>query len=89
MDYIIIFFLWILVATVLAGITYMIVIFSVKKDSKRKITLLWLVWICSPIDFIVLMVLSCFVSVVKDSYENKINVIKKAWNIFAKKLLGE
>lgn len=54
---------------------------------KSLLKLIWLpLWSISSI--MVLIVLSCFVSVVKDSYETKFDVIKKAWMLFGKKLVN-
>ena len=45
-------------------------------------------WIAMPLWIVILIVASCFVSVVNDSYETKFNVIRNMWIVFGKNLLN-
>ena len=89
MDYLSIIFLWLGLATYLAGITYTISMFACQSYCKKTATKHWFNWVGFPLWIIVLIIVSCFVSIVKDSYETKFNVIKKMWIVFGKNLLGD
>lgn len=89
MDYLSMFFLWLGSATFIAGVTYTISIFAGQSYCEKTSTKHWFNWIGLPLCIIVLIVVSCFVSIVKDSYETKFNVIKKMWIVFGKNLLGD
>ncbi len=82
-------FLWLGYATFLAGITYTISIFAGQRYCKKTSLKHWLNWIVFPVWILILIVTSCFVSVVKDSYENKFRVIKKMWIVFCEHLFGD
>lgn len=89
MDYLSLFFLWLGFATFLAIITYTISMFAGQSYCEKTSTKHWFNWVGLPLWIIVLIVAGCFVSIVKDSYETKFNVIKKMWIVFGKNLLGD
>ena len=90
MDYLSLFYLWLGLATFLAGITYIISMFAGQSYCEKTSTKHWFNWIGLPVWITFLIVLSCFISIVKDSNKlSKFNEIKKMWIVFGKNLLGD
>lgn len=88
MDCLSILFLWFGFATFSAGVTYVISMFAGQTHSEKTSTKHWFNWVGLPVWIIILITVSCFVSVIKDSNETKFNVIKKMWVVFIKELFA-